>query len=838
MSPPRVRMALHSGDVQRNATGDDYHGLPLHRASRMLSAAHGGQVLVSEATAGLVRRDLEVGVRLADLGVYRLRDVEAPERNYPGMARNEFAPLTAERAHAGGSLPLQFTRFFGREREIAQVGELLQTAGIRLLTLTGPGGTGKTRLAIEAAGRLLEPFAGAVWFAPLADLPDSTRLGDVLVDALHLPRLSSGAAEPLEQVIRALCEQPSLLVLDNFEQIVESGGAEIVQDLLTRVPTLTILVTSRQLLGLSGEREYPVPPLLTPGGSIGSPEGLGAYDSVRLFVDRAQAVKPDFQVTNHNAPALAELCDRLEGIPLAIELAAARAQVLTPSQMLAQLANRFEFLVSRKRGVVERQRTLWAAVDWSYRLLSPELQTFFARLSVFRGGWTAEAAEAVTGNPLALDHLAQLRECSLVQTEDADGQMRFRLLETLREYASSRLRAEERADAEREHADFFVALAEEAAPNLLGPEQAAWLGHLHTEHDNIRAAWEWCLADGEEADDHRRHDVCLRLAGALWRFWSVRGHGTEGRQRLQALLERVPAAHPAFGVTARRAATLDAAGALAHDQGDYAVAAAHNDESILLWRELGDGGGLATALNNRGNAALDQDDYEHAVRCYEEALALYRASGDQTGAAKVSTNLGALAYDQNDLERAAALLGESVTLKRRLGNAYGLAISLDLLGSVEKDRGSLDPAAALHDEALALRRSLDHKQGVAMSLTNLGTVCIAQNDPDAANAVLQESLTLFEELSDGRGLAECLSGIAQVAALQGRHEPAARLLGAVAAQRESLSMTLSPIEQAAEDHARDAARDALGDKAFAAAKAKGAAMETEAALQCARKVEV
>jgi len=830
----RVRMALHTGDVQRDAAGEDYHGLVLHRASRMLHAAHGGQILVSEATAALVRRDLEIGLRLQDLGVYRLRDVEQPERlfqiEYPEMARREFPPLVAERAHAG-SLPLQFTRFFGREKEITQVGEQLQDTQTRLVTLTGPGGTGKTRLAIEAAGRLIEPRNGAIWFAPLADLSDPALIAGAIVDALGVSRFPG--VEPLEQAVTILSSQPSLLVLDNFEQLVEIGGAEIVQELRTRVPTLTVLVTSRHLLGLPGEREFVVPPLPTPGGANNSPESLSAYESVRLFVDRAQAVKPDFQVTNHNAPALAELCDRLEGIPLAIELAAARAQVLTPTRMLAQLSKRFEFLVSRKRGVVERQRTLRAAIDWSFRLLAPELQRFFAVLSTFRGGWTAEAAEAVCEEPLALDYLAQLRECSLVQTEDTQNQMRFRLSETLREYAADQLAPPERDRIAQRHAAYFLDFAEAAEPNLTGPDQAAWLDRLHADHDNLRAAF-LVSSLAPPGGDSAAEETLLRWSGVLWRFWSVRGHASEGRRLLSDVLGRVPNTHSTLGRAALRAAALDAAGALAHDQGDYAVAAAHHDESTLLWREIGDDRGLATALNNRGNVALDNDDYEQATRCYEEALALFRASGDQTGAAKVSTNLGALAYDQGDCDRAAALLSESVTIKRDLGNTYGLANSLDLLASVEKDRGSLDRAAALYDEALVLRRSLDHKQGVAMSLTNLGTVRIAQNDPDAANAVLQESLSLFEELSDGRGLAECLSGIAQVAAAQARYEQAAHLLGAVAAQRESLGMTLSPTEQAAEERAIEVGRAALGEKTFAKAFAAGQGMTPEQALTVAR----
>jgi class 3 adenylate cyclase len=380
----KVRMALHTGDVEFK--DGEYHGLPLHRASRMLSAAHGGQILLSEATAGVVRRDLAEDFRLVDLGVYRLRDVPTAERlfqvEWPDMGSHDFGPLAAEAGH-GAHLPQTFTRFFGREREIDELAERLRTPGTRLVTVTGTGGTGKTRLALEVAHRVEEHFQGAVWFAALADISDPALIPDTVLDSLgvsHTPQ-----KEPLEQVVEHLGKQPSLLVLDNLEHLIDAGGAKVVQSLLQRVPTLTLLTTSRMVLGLGAEREYVLQPLPTPHGQNGGPETLSAYDSVALFIDRAQTAQSDFQINNTNAPAVAELVSRLEGIPLAIELAAARAQVLSPAQMLQQLSHRLDTLASRKRDVSERQRTLRGAIDWSYRLLSPQLQQFFTCLSVFRG---------------------------------------------------------------------------------------------------------------------------------------------------------------------------------------------------------------------------------------------------------------------------------------------------------------------------------------------------------------------------------------------------------------------------------------------------------------------
>jgi predicted ATPase len=437
------------------------------------------------------------------LGIYRLQGGRALERlfqvEYPEMKQRRFGPLRVEAGYAH-QLPVQFTRFFGREDELTRLEEILLEEKPHLLTLTGPGGSGKTRLALEAARQLIEPFGGAVWFVPLQDLTDPGLLPGAIAASLRLPRLPQ--VEPLEQVVEVLSRQPSLLVLDNFEHLLGSGlmvndsmvygstinhqpsAISLVRTLLERVPSLTLLITSRQVLNLTGEREFYVSPLPTPGGED-TPEWLLRCPSVQLFVDRAQKVRPDFQVTPANAPAVSELCYRLEGIPLALELAAARVQVLTPVQMLAQLEHRFDFLVSRKRDEARRHQTLRAAMDWSYQLLSPELQRFFARLSVFRGGWTLEAAAAVASDewqvtsdesPItshqspvisnALDTLAQLQECSLVQAEEAGAEMRFRMLETLREYAGEQLASEEQAALRERHADYFLHWVEEAEPKL------------------------------------------------------------------------------------------------------------------------------------------------------------------------------------------------------------------------------------------------------------------------------------------------------------------------------------------------------------------------------------
>jgi predicted ATPase/DNA-binding SARP family transcriptional activator len=854
VGPLRVRMALHTGDVQLEER--EYRGLALHRASRILTAAHGGQILCSEATATLLRRDLEPDLRLVDLGVYRLRDVPSPERlfqvEYPGMARREFPPLNAEAGY-GGNLPLTFSRFFGREPDLARLEATLRAEEVRLVTLTGPGGTGKTRLALEAARRLMAPFDGSVWWLPLGEVTEADRIPDAAATALRLPR--TPGSEPLDQVADFLSRHPSLLVLDNFEQVV-AEGAGVVRTLLARVPSLKCLVTSRQRLDLTGEREFVVQPLPRPetgAAAQWAPEQLTLFESVQLFIDRAQVVRPDFQVTPANASAVAELCDRLEGIPLAIELAAARAQVLTPQQMVSQLAHRYDFLVSRKRDVPERQRTLRGAVDWSYRLLSPDLQRLFARVSVFRGGWTLDAAEQVCEEPLALDMLAQLRECSLILTDPASGEVRFTVLETLREYAAEQLEPEEPGELSRRHAECYLALAEQAARELRGPEQAAWLEQLDIEHPNLRAALAWSFSakdeggrmkDEEEPLPHLHppsfilhpSEAGLRLAAALWRFWSTRGYVREGRQFVEEALARVPEDHPSLGRSPWLAAALLGAGALAHDQGDYPAALVRHEESILLWRELGDGSGLATALNSLANVLFDQADYDRAAMLYEEALTLYRGTGDSRGAARVLSNLGVLAHERGDSERAAAMLAESLELRRTLGDQYGLAISLENLGNLERERGGLDRAVELYEEALALRRTLGHKQGIAVSLNNLGHLRLAQEQAAAAEPLFAESLELLRELNDPRDLAECLAGIAGVAASEGRHEQAARLHGAVSALRERSGATLTATAASGETAALAFLRSALGEPQFDLAMAQGRALSMEQAVALARGV--
>lgn len=815
---PKIRIVLHTGDV--NAPQGDYHGRVLTRALRMLMVGHGGQILCSEATAALLHRDLETGIRLADLGVYRLRDASTPQRlfqvEYPEMPERQFLPLNAEAGYAS-TLPLQFTRFFGREAELSRLQDLLHLPETRLVTLTGPGGAGKTRLAVETARMLVEAFAGAVWFVPLADISDPRRMFGAILEAMRLPPATK--AEPLEQIVEALSRQPVLLVLDNFEQLVGEGAA-LVQTLLARIPTLTCLVTSRQWLGLTGEHEFWVPPLPTPQ-SAGTPEQLCLYTSVQLFVDRAQTVKPDFQVTSGNAAAVAELCDRLEGMPLAIELAAARAQVVTPAQMLAQLEHRFDFLVSHKRDLAERQRTLRAAIDWSYDLLVPALQRFFVQLSVFRGGWSLEAAEAVCAEPLALDYLAQLRECSLILAEETtpgSTEMRFRMLEMLRAYGEEKRVLEEREALPRRHVDYLLALEDAAYEKLLGPEQPEWLVRLETEHDNFRAALAWCQANDVETG--------LRLAGGLVTFWDMRGHLSEGRAHLSALLARADAVGP----TRARAQALNGAGFFAWKQGDYAEARTLYEDSLALYRELGDQHGVAASLNNLGSIACDQGDYETARSLREEALVINRETGNRAWEAINLQNLGVVSQVLKEYTQAQALHEESLAIRRELGDRWGIAHSLNNLGDVAKNQGDYETADALLKESLAIRRELGDKQGIANSLRYLGDVARHRRDYVSAHTLHQEELEIRQELKDRLGIAGSLQAFADLERAQNRPEQAARLFAAAEALRTSIGVSPLYKEQEEYDRSLMELRTLLGEQAFATAWKSGCTMTPEQAI--------
>ena len=721
------------------------------------------------------------------------------------------APVTPQ-------VPLQFTRFFGREIEIERLRDLL-LPGVstgRLVTLTGPGGTGKSRLAIEIAGRLQEALANAVWFVPLADLAEARLIGGAILEALRLE--ASPETDPLEQIIAFLQGQPSLLILDNFEQLVDRGAA-VVKTLLSRAPQLTCLVTSRQRLEIEGEREFALSPLPAPTEAA-TPEQLLLWPSVALFLDRAQAHRQDFQLTPRNATTVAALCQRLEGIPLAIELTAAWAQTLTPGQMLERLEHPFTLLVSRRKDMEERHRTLYAAIEWSYQMLPPDLQTFFARLSVFRGGWTAEAAEAVCADSHALNSLLQLRGRSLLQTEEVNGEMRYRMLETLREFAYEHLSEEDRAESAQRHSAYFLTLAQEVETNLRRSDETTWLQRLEPERENLRTAFAWCrTAEGNV-------EMGLRAAAALWRFWLVRGPAREEREQLENLLGQAgDSLAPSL-----RAQVLRVAGILADVQGDLVAARTFCEQSLALYRTLEDEQGIAVQLNNLAVLTDQQGDYEHARTLCEEALSLLRRTADRAGIARTLTNLGVITRHQGDYGRARSYYTESLAMYRELADYPRVSIVLHNLGVVASDMGDSAQACALLEESVALKRQLGDRRGIANSLGPLALLAFKKEDYALAHSLYLESLRLFHDLQDDAGSLRCLDGLAETLIQLGRPEQAARLLGVIEAQGGTSAMTWSPQEQSELAHAIAAARSALGAERFEAATAQAHALTLEQAI--------
>jgi len=767
--PLRVRMALHTGEVE-SREGSDYRGAAVNRCARLRAVAHGGQLLLSAATYELVRDAVPDGVSLRDLGDHRLKDLTRSEHIFqaviPGLP-TDFPPLpTLDRQRH--NLPVQPTVLIGREREVAMVQERLLEPATRLLTLTGPGGTGKTRLALQVAAEMLDTFPDGVFFVNLAPISDPTLVVPTIAQTLGV---SEAGSQPLhESLTTYLKEKRLLLVLDNLEQVLEAAPA--IAQLLAAAPSLKALVTSRGPLHLRGEHDYPVPPLAVPDLQRLPPlETLTQYEAMRLFIERAEEVKPGFTVTNENAPAVAEICVRLDGLPLAIELAAARVRLLPPHALLARLSNRLTLLTGGARDLPARQRTLRATIDWSYNLLNAEEQALFARLSVFAGGGTLEAIETVCSTDGRVDVLAgieSLLEKSLLGQTEVVDEMRFVMLETLHAYARERLTA--RGETEtlcQTHAAYFLALAERAEPELRGPAQGEWLARLEQDYINLRAALIWARERGNGMWG-------LRLAAALWRFWLVRGYLSEGRRWLEGLLAQAESDLPA-DTTPVRVAALHGASRLAYCQGDYGQAVALADERLRLARKSRDSAGVAGSLGLLGNVASAQGDWVRATALYGESLALCRALEDKQGIADSLKQMGGMAYSQGDYGQAVALTEESLALRRALGDKQGIANALGLLGLVAMNQGEYTRATALTNETLVIARELEDKQGIAGSLGVLGLVASRQGNFGQALALIAESLTMLRELGDKQGIAVSLSILGLVMMNQGDYARATAL---------------------------------------------------------------
>jgi predicted ATPase len=781
-------MGLHTGEPISHT--DRYVGLDVHRAARIGAAGHGGQILLSDAVSGLAARDLPPGVSLRDLGTHRLKDLREPEHLFQVVHPDlpaDFPPLQSLDARPN-NLPVQLTSFIGREKEIAEIKPLLGMA--RFVTLTGSGGAGKTRLALQVAADLLEGYPDGVWLAEFAPIADPALVPKTVASALNVSE--QPGRDMIATLGDALRAKALLLVLDNCEHLL-AACADLAATLLRACPQIRILATSREALGVPGESLWRVPSLSLPEDIRHLPcaEDLVLYDAVRLFVDRAVATAPGFTVTGENAPTVAQVCQRLDGIPLAIELAAARVKVLAVEQIAARLDDRFRLLTGGNRTTVPRQQTLRATMDWSFDLLSEEERAVLRRLSVFAGGWSLEAAEAIcsesgVGASDILDLLTQLVNKSLVVAEVQSGEARYRLLETVRQYGRDRLLESGEAEGVRiQHRYWYLDLAERAEAELHGPEQGTWLERLETEHDNFRQALEWSV-------DATDQNLGLRLASALAVFWDRRGYASEGRGWLErALLRSGNASVPA------RAKALKAAGYLANTQNDFDQGTTLNEASLALYKESGDKRGVARCLSSLAHAQMSQGNCAQATTLIEQALALFRELRDKSGIGGALNSLGEVARIRRDYAAARSLYEESLSLNHAVGDITGIGRSLNNLAWVAFHQGDYRQAAALFKESMSIKVRLGWREGVANCLAGLGSVAGEQNQPERA-AVLW-------------GVAEVILGTI------GAHPDLADRLEYL----DTIGMVQST----------------LGEEAFQAARAKGRAMTLEQAIEYALAVE-
>lgn len=757
----RVRMGLHTGEPLLVEGG--YVGIDVHRAARICAAGHGGQILVSGTTRELIADDLPLDTGFSDLGHHRLKDLARPLQLFQLVTADLPGDFPALRSLSTfpNNLPNLLTSFVGRRQELADVKQLL-TSG-RLVTLTGVGGCGKTRLALQIAAELLESFPDGIWLADFTLVTDPALIEHAVIAALGI---REEPARPIQQtLLDYLGPKKLLLLLDNCEHLLRAS-AGLSHVLLQSCPNLRILATSREPLGVMGETIYRMSPLAVPTDPAAPLETLTQFEATQLFVDRAVAVFPKFKLDAVNAKAAATICRRLQGIPLAIELAASRVRFMPVDQISERLQHKFTILADHGQVAMPQHRTLQAVMDWSYDLLSEREQKMLRRLSVFAGGFTLDAADEVCGGdairaPEVLDLLALLVDKSLVLYQP--DQIRYGLLEMVRQYAWEKLQDAEESEAVRaRHLRFYLSLAETAEKHLRGAEAIAWLDRLDGEHDNLRAALRWAAVESQDMGS------AFRLAGALWWFWLVRGHWSEGRDWLERMLEQ---SAPAV----LRVKVLAGAATLAHYQRDYARATVFSNESLALCRRLNDTLGIAHALSRLAEVARARGDYERAVALGEDSVALFQEARDPWGEALARLLLG-ITIERDGRERAEALFEQSLSLFRTVGDPWGRLNALGRLGRIARVRGDLTHARELYSECLTISERLGDLWGVAAALVNLGMAARGQGDYNRAQEQLERSLELFRKLGDRSLTTYALEELGLLAIYAGNSSQAVELL--------------------------------------------------------------
>ncbi|MBI5029156.1 MAG: tetratricopeptide repeat protein [Chloroflexi bacterium] len=716
------------------------------------------------------------------------------------------------------NLPLQLTSFIGREREIAEIKRLLDTT--RLLTLTGSGGAGKTRLAVQVASQLTEHYDYGTWFVDLAPLNDSTLVPQAIASVFDLHESTD---TPLTAVLtNYLRSKNLLLVLDNCEHLIEAC-AQIADTLLRGCPNLSILATSREPLSIAGESTFRVPSLSLPDSPNATIELLRQFEAIRLFIERASAADHDFKMTNQNAATVAQICQRLDGMPLAIELAAVRVRSLAVDQIAARLANRFSLLTGGSRSAPTRQQTLCGAIDWSYDLLSEQERELFQRLAVFAGGWTLEAVEQVCDRSFTVvDTLRSLVDKSLVVVEQKDSDLRYRFLETVRQYAHEKLVESGAAQAVRNrHLNYFIDLAEKSEWSLLGGvDQIKSLQRWEMEHDNLRTALAWSVENNET-------EAGLRLAATVRWFWLARSHFSEGREWLQKFMKRNGSVSPLV-----RAKALEAATWIESFVGNYVDARQLGEECLALYRQVNNKIGIAWALGVLGNMARDTADYSRARALYEESLALGREIGNDLVVIWALGFLGDVIFLQGNYAEARQLYDESLAIGKKIGDRWSRVAFLESLAEIAQFfQHDYERAAALYNESLTLGRKLGETLNVSASLIGLGDIALSQDDYKQAAAFYTQSLRMNWERANKRGLAECLGGFARLALATGQGERLARLDGAAKAMRELIGAGTYHFRGAENAKTTAKARAQLGEATFKKAWEEGRKMTLEQAIE-------
>jgi predicted ATPase/class 3 adenylate cyclase len=784
----RVRMGLHTGEG--TVRDGNYVGLDVHRTARIAAVGHGGQVLLSDATQGLVEHSLPDGVMLRDLGRHRLKDLAEPEHLHETVIAglpSEFPPLRSLDA-TPNNLPTQMTSFVGRAREVAEARRLLE--GTRLLTLTGPGGTGKTRLSLQVAAEEIAGYSDGVFFVPLGPIEDAAMVAQAIVQALGL---RDGADQPpAVRLIEYVRERCLLLLLDNFEQVL--GAAGLVGELLKAGKELRVVVTSRATLHLYGEKEYEVPPLGLPDRDTpADPDKLCAFEAISLFVERARAARPDFELTAANAAAVAEICSRLDGLPLAIELAAARIKLLPPAALLARIGKQLDVLDAGSRDLPARQQTLRGAIAWSYDLLDPVTARLFACLSQFVEGANLAEVEAVCGGDGydVLSGLAELVDQSLIRQEEVEGDARFSMLFVIREFALERLATLDVADRVADlHATTYLALAEALAPGLTGPDQKRLLDRLDRENGNLRAALNHSIEHGDA-------ETALRLGAAMWRFWQMRGLLLEGADWLDRIL-----AMPGLEAYPREhARALEAAGGVAYWRALMPKAEAYYEKCLELCRAIGDRAAIANALYNASFPGLvDKTNIPHARVVLEESLAIYRELDDRKMIGRVLWGLGNALYFAEDNEAARDALVEDVALLQTMADPFSLAWAQHTLGLVYNRLGQTEShSEPLWREALTHFASVGDLSGITILVGDFYLLALAQGDPLRAVRLDAASMKLAE--TGGAMLGSLIAGLERghpdASSLNPDAVRAAIEEGKAMSPQEAVAYALSPGEIAA-----------------------------------------